>query len=94
MAPLIDVAEKFNQIYLDREPISHTTAGRLIVKFRETGSVPDKPRSGPPRVSDETRIRVIEKVESSPWRVYGAFVIVTACTTWFSVHYLSLVLIK
>ena len=33
------VAEKFNRIYPDREPISHTTVGRLILKFRETGSV-------------------------------------------------------
>jgi len=53
------VAEKFNRIYPDRESISHTTVGRLILKFRETGSVLDKPRSGHPRVSDETRIRVI-----------------------------------
>ena len=37
------VAKKFNRIYPDREPISHTTIGRLILKFRETGSVLDKP---------------------------------------------------
>ena len=59
------VAEKFNRIYPVREPISHTTVGRLILKFRQTGSVLDKPRSGLPRVSDEIRIRVIEKVENS-----------------------------
>ena len=59
------VAKKFNRIYPDREPISHTTIGRLILKFRETGSVLDKPKSGYSRVSDETRRRVIEKVESS-----------------------------
>ena len=49
------VAYKFNRIYPDREPISHTIVGSLILKFRETGSVLDKPRSGPPRVSDETQ---------------------------------------
>ena len=54
------VAEKCNEIYSDREPISHKTVGRLILKFHETGSVLDKPRSGPPRVSDETQIRVIK----------------------------------
>ena len=62
------VAKKFNRIYPDREPISHTTIGRLILKFRETGSVLDKPKSGYSRVSDETRRRVIEKVESSPMK--------------------------
>ena len=46
------VAEKSNRIYSDCEPISHATVGRLILKFRETGSVFDIPRSGPPRVSD------------------------------------------
>ena len=62
------VAKKFNRIYPDREPISHTTVGRLILKFRETGSVLDKPKSAYSRVSDETRRRVIEKVESSPMK--------------------------
>ena len=36
------VAKKFNRIYPDREPIPHTTIGRLILKFRETGIVLDK----------------------------------------------------
>ena len=63
------VAKKFNRIYPDREPISHTTVGRLILKFRETGSVLDKPKSA------------------------YSFVIVPACTC-FSVHLLSLALIK
>ena len=33
------VAEKFDRIYPDHEPIFHTTVGRLILTFRETGSV-------------------------------------------------------
>ena len=60
------VAEKFDRIHPDHERISHMTVGRLILKFCETGSVLDKPRSGPPRVSDKTRIRIIEKIENSP----------------------------
>ena len=59
------VAEKFNQIYPDRKLISHTTVGDLILKFRQTGSVLDKPQSGLPGVSNEIRIRDIEKVENS-----------------------------
>ena len=58
------VAQKFNRIYPDREPISHTTEGRLILKFRKTGYVLDKPRSGLPRASDKTRIRVITKLRT------------------------------
>ena len=49
----------------DREPISHTTVGHLITKFRQTGSVLDKPRSDSPKLSDEIRVRVVEKVENS-----------------------------
>ena len=48
------VTEKFDRIYPDCEPISHPRKGHMILKFRGTGSVLDKPRSGPPRVSDET----------------------------------------
>ena len=44
--------------------IQHSS--RSISKFHQTSSVLDKPRSGPPRASDEIRIRVIEKVENSP----------------------------
>ena len=81
------VAEKFNRIYLDSEPISDSTVGRMILKFRGTGSVLDKPRSGPPIVSEETQIRVIEKVENSPKKsLRRAFVIVPACKTYFLAH--------
>ena len=81
------VAEKFNRIYPDCEPISNSTVGRMIFKFRETGSVLDKPRNGPPTVSDETRVRVIKKVENSPKKsLRRAFVIVLACKTYFLVH--------
>lgn len=39
---------KFNRNNPNREPISNTIVGRLILKFHETGSVIDKPSNGRP----------------------------------------------
>ena len=46
------VAETFNSTHSDMN-VSHTTVGRLLNKFKETGSVHDSPRSGRPTVNDE-----------------------------------------
>ena len=46
--------------------MSHTSVCRLINKFRETGSVVDKKRSGRPGLSAETRAQVLEKIANSP----------------------------
>ena len=59
------VAEQFNRNH-PHENVSHTSVGRLINKFRETGSVVDKKRSGRPGLSAETRAQVLEKIASSP----------------------------
>ncbi|CAI9724646.1 Hypothetical predicted protein [Octopus vulgaris] len=48
------------------QPIHFTTVGKLIKKFKETGSVLDKPRSGRPKTSDETKEAVMVKVSTSP----------------------------
>ena len=39
--------------------ISHKTVFRLVKKYRETGSIVDKPRSGRPRVTTEREDRVL-----------------------------------
>ena len=49
-----------------RQKVSHTSVGRLINKFRETGSVVDKKRSGRPGLSGKTCAQVLEKIASSP----------------------------
>ncbi|CAI9720048.1 Hypothetical predicted protein [Octopus vulgaris] len=48
------------------QPIYFTAVGKLIKKFKETGSVLDKPRSGRPKNSDETKEAVMAKVSASP----------------------------
>ena len=59
------VAEQFNRNH-PHENVSHTSVGRLINKFRKTGSVVDKLQSGRPGLSPETRAQVLEKIASSP----------------------------
>ncbi|CAI9719794.1 Hypothetical predicted protein [Octopus vulgaris] len=43
-----------------------TAVGKLITKFKETGSVLDKLRSGRLKTSDETKEAVMAKVSASP----------------------------
>ena len=42
--------------------ISHTTVHRLLTKFKETGSVHDRERSGRPTIADETCAVIVDKV--------------------------------
>ena len=65
------VAEQFNRNH-PHENVSHTSVSRLINKFRETGSVIDKKRSGRPGLSAETRAQVLEKIASSPRKSISA----------------------
>ncbi|CAI9719957.1 hypothetical protein C0J52_25601 [Octopus vulgaris] len=60
------IAEEFNLRHPYRQPIFFTAVGKLIKKFKETGSVLDKPRSGRPNTSDETKEAVMAKVSASP----------------------------
>ena len=59
------VAETFNSKH-EGMNVSQSSVGRLLLKFKETGSVHDKERSGRPRISDETRTAILDKVEQSP----------------------------
>ena len=61
------VVETFNSTHSDMN-VSHTTVGRLLNKFKETGSVHDSPCSGHPTVNDEKRQFVIDKVTNSPMK--------------------------
>ncbi|KAK7068236.1 hypothetical protein SK128_005776 [Halocaridina rubra] len=60
------IAEEFNLRHPHRQPIYFTAVGKLIKKFKETGSVLDKPRSGRPRTSDKMKMTVMAKVNASP----------------------------
>ncbi|CAI9724917.1 uncharacterized protein LOC126412052 [Octopus vulgaris] len=60
------IAEEFDLRHPYRQPIYFTAVGKLIKTFKETGSVLDKPRSGRPKTSDETKEAVMAKVSASP----------------------------
>ena len=57
------VTEQFNRNH-PHENVSHTSVGRLINKFRKTGSIVDKKRSGHPGLSAETRAQVLKKLQA------------------------------
>jgi transposase len=62
------IAKDFNARHPRRTPISFGTVGKVVRKFKETGSVLDKPRSGRPTLMDDkTREVVIAKVTGHPW---------------------------
>ena len=58
------VAEFFNSTH-EGMNISHTTVGRLLTKYKETGSVHDRERSVHPTINDETRAVIVDKVIQS-----------------------------
>ncbi|CAI9719023.1 uncharacterized protein LOC126412052 [Octopus vulgaris] len=60
------IAEEFNLRHPYRQPIYFTAVAKFIKKFKETGSVLDKSRSGRPKTSDETKEAVMAKVSASP----------------------------
>lgn len=61
-----DVAAEFNQRHPEREPVSHSTVGRLLAKFKSTGSVHDASRSGRPCTTADTEEVILAKVAASP----------------------------
>lgn len=61
-----DVSREFNQRHPGRGPITHSTVGRLLEKFRATGSVCDLTRSGRPRTDEKINEAVIAKMYASP----------------------------
>ena len=56
------IAEEFNLRHPHRQPFYFTTVGKLVTKFKETGSVLDKPRSGRTKTADKTKEVVMAKV--------------------------------
>jgi transposase len=61
------IANDFNARHPRMTPIFFGTVGKVVRKFKETGSVLDKPRSGRPTVMDDkTREAVIAKVTARP----------------------------
>jgi hypothetical protein len=62
------VADEFNARHPERNPITHSAVGKLVKKFKETGSVVDKPRVGGPSVGEDIRTGAIAKFHAhSSW---------------------------
>ena len=49
------IAEEFNFRHPYRQPIYFTAVGKLVTKFKETGSVLDKPRSDAQRLQTKRK---------------------------------------
>jgi hypothetical protein len=61
------VADEFNARHTEMNPITHSAVGKLVKKFKETGSVVDKPLGGP-SVGEDIRTGVIAKFHAhSHW---------------------------
>lgn len=62
------IADDFNRRHPERQPITHGAVGKLIAKFKETGRVDDRERSGRPRsVTDEdSSVAILAAVSKSP----------------------------
>uniref|UniRef100_A0A8D8W2K6 DUF4817 domain-containing protein n=1 Tax=Cacopsylla melanoneura TaxID=428564 RepID=A0A8D8W2K6_9HEMI len=56
-------AKRFNELHPDR-PIDHKYVTGLVLKFRETGSVKDRPRSGRSKVDEGSIVEIIGRVSN------------------------------
>jgi hypothetical protein len=62
------VSDEFNARHPERNPITHSVVGKLVKKFKEIGSVVDKPRVGRLSVGEDIRTGVIAKFHAhSQW---------------------------
>jgi transposase len=62
------VADEFHARHPERNPIPHSAVGKLVKKFKETGSVLDKPRIGRPSIGEDIQTGVIAKFHAhSHW---------------------------
>lgn len=61
-----DIVTEINQKYFNGERrLKQSTVSKLIRKFRETGSVATKPRTGRPQVSENVKQQIMELVQNN-----------------------------
>jgi transposase len=61
------IAEEFNSRHPERPPVTFSGVAQLIRRFKETGSVTDRPRPGRPSATDtETREAVLAEAMVNP----------------------------
>lgn len=57
-------ARRFNDFYPESPRIDHKYVADIVLKFRQTGSVKDRPRSGRKKVDEGTVIEIIGRVST------------------------------
>lgn len=60
------ISDKFNVRPSEQEPMSHTTFGRLLAKYKATGSVGDAKRTGRSNTSEEAAVGVLARLPQGP----------------------------
>lgn len=63
-----DVARLFNDTHPDRPPIAKSTVSKTVIRYQQTGSVKDRPKSGGPKTakSEEKNLDVCLSVIENP----------------------------
>ncbi|EFN69196.1 hypothetical protein EAG_13720, partial [Camponotus floridanus] len=63
-----EVVDLFNATYPDRNPISKSTVQKTVIRFHETGTVKDRPRSGRPKfaTTDDNSLDVLQSFQENP----------------------------
>lgn len=60
-----EVCTMFNNKYPE-QPITQSTVSKIEKKFREFGTVEDLPKSGRPKINDDTKLNVFLALEENP----------------------------
>lgn len=61
-----EVCDLFNTEHPERAPISISAVSKIHKKFQEEGHVRDRPRSGRPKIAEDTQLDVLLSVEETP----------------------------
>jgi transposase len=61
-----NVADEFDGLQPERNPVSHGAVVKLFNKFTETGSVSNNPCSGHPSTNEEVCETIMAKFSASP----------------------------
>lgn len=56
----------FNEVHNERAPISRSTVSRVVARYQETRSVKDAPRSGRPKVNNDTKLNALLTLHETP----------------------------
>jgi transposase len=84
----------FNEVHFEIPPIARSTVSRIVAKFNETGSVRDIPRSGRPRISDDTKLNLLLSLEDNPHASTTEMALQENVSQWFVVKLLKKALKK